>query len=235
MTNAKSHPLSEGLFARTLTGSVFTAGSYALTKALQLVSSLILTRLLFPEAFRVMALVSVVLVGLAMFSDMGVGPTISQHLLSLLPVVGITLLINGFNPTRIDTANRHLLIARVTLLDLIAQLVGLAAMVGLAYALQSVWALVLGAIIGSVAKLTLMSLLLPGRTNRFGWESAAGRDLIHSASGFSCPAPAVLPCRRAIRPSWAPICRWTSWASTISLSFSPLFRCFLRAPSQARS
>jgi hypothetical protein len=66
--------------------------------------------------------------------------------LSLLPVAGITLLINGFNPTRIDTANRHLLIARVTLLDLIAQLLGIAAMVGLAYALQSVWALVLGAI-----------------------------------------------------------------------------------------
>ena len=35
--------------------------------------------LLFPEAFGIMALVSVVLVGLAMFSDVGIGPAISQH------------------------------------------------------------------------------------------------------------------------------------------------------------
>ena len=67
----------QGLFARALRGSVLTAGSYAVTQALRLGSNLILTRLLYPEAFGVMALVSVALVGLAMFSDMGVGPAIS--------------------------------------------------------------------------------------------------------------------------------------------------------------
>ena len=168
-----------------------------------------------------MALVSVVLVGLAMFSDVGVGPAISQHprgdergfldtaftinvarggllwlltcvlaypvaaiyaapdLLLLLPVAGITLLISGFNPTRIDTANRHLLLGRVTLLDLIAQTIGIAAMVALAFALQSVWALVIGAIVGAVAKLVIMSVWLPGPANAFRWDRQAGRDLIH--------------------------------------------------------
>ena len=210
-----------GLFARALRGSAFTAGSYAITQIIRLGSNLILTRLLFPEAFGLMALVSVVLVGLAMFSDVGVGPAISQHprgdervfldtafsinvarggllwlltcalaypvaavyaapdLLLLLPVAGIALLIAGFNPTRIDTANRHLLLGRVTLLDLIAQIIGIAAMVALAFALQSVWALVIGAIVGAVAKLVIMSVWLPGPANAFRWDREAGRDLIH--------------------------------------------------------
>lgn len=211
----------DGLFARAFRGSLMTAGSYAITQALRLVSNLILTRLLYPEAFGVMALVSVVLVGLAMFSDVGIGPAISQHpkgddpvfldtaftlnvarggmlwlltcalalpvarfyeapaLAQLLPAAGLTLLISGFNPTRIDTANRHLLLGRVTALDLVAQIGGILAMIALAFVLKSVWALVLGAIFGSAAKLVLMSLFLPGPRNRFRWEREAGRALIH--------------------------------------------------------
>ena len=53
-----------GLTGRALRGSALTAGSYAITQGLRLASNLILTRLLFPEAFGLMALVSVVLVGL---------------------------------------------------------------------------------------------------------------------------------------------------------------------------
>ena len=219
-TASHSAPVT-GLFARAMRGSALTAGSYAITQVMRLGSNLILTRLLFPEAFGLMALVSVVLVGLAMFSDVGVGPAISQHrrgdervfldtaftinvvrggllwvltcalaypmavlyaapdLIGLLPVAGVTLLISGFNPTRIDTANRHLMLGRVTLLDLIAQIIGIAAMVALAFALKSVWALVIGAIIGSAVKLMIISWLLPGPANSFRWDKDAGRDLIH--------------------------------------------------------
>lgn len=210
-----------GLFARAMRGSAFTAGSYAFMQVVRLATNLILTRLLFPEAFGVMALVSVVLVGLAMFSDVGVGPAISQHprgdeaafldtaytinvvrggvlwaltcalaypvavfyaapeLAWLLPAAGVTLLISGFNPTRIDTANRHLLLGRVTALDLCAQIIGNVAIIALAFAMQSVWALVLGAIVGSAAKLIIMTIWLPGPANRFRWDAEAGRDLIH--------------------------------------------------------
>ena len=210
-----------GLFARAMRGSAFTAGSYAISQIIRLGANLVLTRLLFPEAFGLMALVSVVLVGLAMFSDMGVGPAISQHprgderafldtaysinvarggllwlltctlaypvaalynapdLRLLLPVAGITLLIAGFNPTRIDTANRHLLLGRLTLLDLMAQFIGIAAMLVLALVMQSVWALVIGAIFGSAAKLVILSKWLPGPANRVRWDKEAARDLIH--------------------------------------------------------
>lgn len=209
------------LFQRALTSSMLTAGAYAITQGLRLVSNLILTRLLFPEAFGIMALVSVALVGLSMFSDMGIGPAISRHprgddpdfldtafsfdvvrgamlwlltcglawpmawfyaapeLVQLLPAAGLTLFIAGFNPTRIDTANRHLLLGRVTFLDLVAQVVGILSMIALAFVLKSVWALVVGAIVGALVKLIVMHLWLPGRPNSFRWDREAGRDLIH--------------------------------------------------------
>jgi O-antigen/teichoic acid export membrane protein len=214
-------PMSVGLFGRALRGGALTAGSYAVAQGARLAANLILARLLFPEAFGVMALVSVFLVGLAMFSDIGIGPAISQNargddpdflntawtinvvrggllwvlscslawplaqfyaapeLARLLPVAAFSLLIAGFNPTRIDTAQRHLVLGRVTLLDLCGQLTGIAAMIVLAYAMQSVWALVIGAIIGALAKLGLMWWCLPGPANRFCWDKRAARALIH--------------------------------------------------------
>ncbi len=212
---------SEGLFARVMRSSAWTALGYGGSQAMRLASNLILTRLLFPEAFGMMALVSVFLVGLTMFSDVGTGPSILQHrrgdeqqfldtawtiqlargvllflatcamaypvavfydqpdLAWLLPVAGISLLINGFEPTRIDSAIRHLKVGRVTLLDLISQAVGIVSMVILAYLFQSVWALVAGWIISSLAKLFLMTTFLPGQRNRIHWEPKAARDLIH--------------------------------------------------------
>lgn len=208
------------LFTRALHGSALTAASFGFMQALRLVSNLILTRLLFPEAFGLMALVSVFMVGLAMFSDIGIGPAISQsrrgddpdfldtawtiqvvrgvllwaltaalawpaahlyhapELLTLLPAAGFTLLLGGLTPTRLDTATRHLLLGRVTLLDLVANVAGILAMVALAAQMRSVWALVLGSIIGSVLRLVLMHWGLPGHRNRPRWEPAAGAELI---------------------------------------------------------
>ena len=52
---------------------------YGGSQALRLLNNLILWRLLYPEAFGLMAIVSVCLVGLNMFSDIGIGPSIVQH------------------------------------------------------------------------------------------------------------------------------------------------------------
>lgn len=208
------------LFARALRGSAFTAVGYALSQLLRLAANLILTRLLFPEAFGLMALVSVFMVGLMMFSDVGLGPSIQQHrrgderefldtawtiqvlrggllwvltcliawpmaqlyeapqLAQLLPVAGLTLLISGFNPTRIETASRHLALGRVTVLDLASQVLGVLLMIGLSWATGSVWALVWGGVLGALAKLALMHFYLPGSGNRLRWEGAAAGELI---------------------------------------------------------
>lgn len=63
---------------RALRGTVWTALRYAVESGLRLASNLILTRLLFPEAFGLMALVNVLMIGLAMFSDIGITTSVVQ-------------------------------------------------------------------------------------------------------------------------------------------------------------
>lgn len=208
------------LDARFMRSSVFTLGGYATGQVLRLASNLILTRLLFPEAFGMMALVSVIMQGLAMFSDVGVSPSIMQSkrgddqkfldtawtiqvvrgvllwivacglavpvaalygeplLAWILPAAGVTLFISGFNPTRLDSANRHLLLGRLTGIDLAVQAISLLLAVLLAWYLQSVWALVVSGILASAMVLLAYNVFLPGQRNRFQWERAAASELI---------------------------------------------------------
>jgi O-antigen/teichoic acid export membrane protein len=58
--------------------SAWSTASYALVQALRLASSLLMTRLLAPDMFGVMALVHVLMYGLNMFSDIGVRQAIVQ-------------------------------------------------------------------------------------------------------------------------------------------------------------
>jgi O-antigen/teichoic acid export membrane protein len=67
------------LRSRATRGTVWTTLSYGGSQVLRLVGNVILTRLLFEEAFGMMALVWVFMQGLALFSDIGIGPSIIQH------------------------------------------------------------------------------------------------------------------------------------------------------------
>ena len=58
---------------RVLNAGAWTFAGYGLSVAIRFGSSLLLTRLLVPEMFGVMAIATVVMIGLAMFSDLGVG------------------------------------------------------------------------------------------------------------------------------------------------------------------
>ena len=209
------------LMARVARSASWIVLGYGASQAIRLASNLILTRLLFPEAFGLMALISVVTVGLTLFSDVGIAPSIAQskrgddpdflntawtiqvgrgfglwlaacalaypvalfydqrELTLYLPMAALSLVVAGFNPTRIETAHRHLLMGRLMALDLLSQVIGIAAMVALALAFQSVAALVVGGVIGAVAKLALTHLFLPGPSNRFRWERAAVTELVH--------------------------------------------------------
>lgn len=208
------------LFARALRGSAWVIFGFGAAQVIRLASNLILTRILFPEAFGLMALVTVFTVGLTMFSDVGIGPSIARsprgddpdylntawtiqvfrglglwivaivlawpvaifygepQLALLLPIAGSALFIGGFDPTRIETANRHLLMGRITVLELGSQVVGVVAMTLLALWLQSVMALVIGNLISVAVRLVAANLYLPGERNRFRWEREAARDLI---------------------------------------------------------
>lgn len=210
-----------GLFARVLRSSAFVAGGFVLGQGMRLASNLILTRLLYPEAFGIMALITMIMVGLTMFSDVGIGPAImsskradeprwldtawtlqvlrgavlwaiicalaypvalfydSPELVQILPVAGFSLVLAGFNPTRIETANRHLALGRVTALDLASQALGIGAMVVMALATSSIWSLVWGGLVGVGSKLVLTTLFLPGHRNRFAWDKSSASELLH--------------------------------------------------------
>lgn len=211
----------EGLFVRAIRSSAWTISGFAASQIVRFGSNLILTRLLFPEAFGMMTLVTVALVGLGNFSDMGTSPAISYsprgddpdfldtawtlHVIrgallwlgacglawpfahfygepmleQILPVAALSLLIGGFLPTRIETAQRHLKLGRVIQLDFMSQLLGIVLMVGFAWWTGSIWSLVIGGVFGTMAKLALAHFLLPGHRNSFRWELAARRELVH--------------------------------------------------------
>lgn len=209
------------LMARALRGGSWLVLGYGGGQVLRLAGNLILTRLLFPEAFGLMTLVSVILIGLTMFSDLGLVPAIAQSdrgddpdfldtawtlqvlravvlwlttcllaypaaqfygepdLTLYLPIAGLAVLISGFFTMNIETAHRHLLVGRVTLIDLFTQFVGLVAMVLAAWWFQSVAALLVGGIVQAMLKLVMTWHLLPGHRNRLRWDKSAALELIH--------------------------------------------------------
>ncbi|MCD1627353.1 oligosaccharide flippase family protein [Seohaeicola saemankumensis] len=209
------------LTSRVMRSSAFTVMGYGFSQGLRLLGNLLLTRLLFPEAFGLMALVTVFMVGLQMFSDFGIGPAIAQSkrgddqiflntawtvqilrgailfligcalaypasliygeplLFGLLILASVQFLISGFIPTRRDTAGRHLRLGHVTLIEMTSQTIGLISMISLAFWTRSVWSLVVGMVIGTIAQTILMTIFLPGQRNRLRWENNAIHELIH--------------------------------------------------------
>ncbi len=72
--------LGQGSFHELfLRGAVWTIGGHGVKMAVRLAGNLILTRLLFPEAFGLMALISVFIQALELFSDVGIGPSIIKN------------------------------------------------------------------------------------------------------------------------------------------------------------
>jgi O-antigen/teichoic acid export membrane protein len=221
MADIPMTPSGASLSRRVFRGSVITMLGFGGTQAVRLLGNLVLARLLFPEAFGVMALVTVLLVGLAMLSDLGISPAIQGNprgddpeflntawtinlirggvlfltgcalawpmsviydapiLLQVVPVACISLLILSAEPTRTDTAERHLNLGWITLLELTSQVAALVVMVVLALLTGSIWALVVGSLAAAVVRVTLAWTVLPGIVNRPRLEPRAMSELIH--------------------------------------------------------
>jgi O-antigen/teichoic acid export membrane protein len=213
--------IAASLGQRVLRTTTITALGLVASQAIRLAGNLVLTRLLFPEAFGLMALVSVFFMGLVMLSDIGIGAAIMQSrrgddpdfldtawtvqilrglllwalavalsplfawfydepdLRALLFVTAFGLLFTAFRPTRLETANRHMRVGLITLIDLSVQVAGLVVTVALAWALRSVWAMVISGLVTSALHLAILHLVLPGHRNRLRWERGAASELIH--------------------------------------------------------
>lgn len=67
-----------GITQRVLRGSAISGMGYFFSQGIRLASNLILTRLLFPDAFGLMALVTMFVLGVVMMTDVGLTPSIMQ-------------------------------------------------------------------------------------------------------------------------------------------------------------
>jgi O-antigen/teichoic acid export membrane protein len=203
---------------RAVRGSVWTLGGYGAGQLLRFVSNVILARLLFPEVFGLMALTFTFIQGLAMFSDVGIGPSIVQNprgdeprfldtawtigvlrgvalwlasvaialpvariygqpaLLWLVPVAGLTALLNGFESTSIHWLRRHLRLEWVTSVDFGCQVLGMVATIAFAVIgrrivgpndLRLIWAPLGGNLVQSLARVAITHAAMPGPRNSF--------------------------------------------------------------------
>ncbi len=171
--------------------SLWSSGGFAVSQVIRLFSNLVLTRVLFPEVFGLMALVQSVVTGVKMFSDMGISTSVlrdragddpayldtawtmqvirgvliwliisilaypaammydAPELFFLLPVVGLGAIIQGLNSTSILSLKRKFTLRSVVLWEMSIQLLTAVCTIYLAWKFQSVWALVIGGLIGA--------------------------------------------------------------------------------------
>ncbi len=98
-------------------------------------------------------------------------------LASALPVAGIAFVFSGFNPTRIQSATRHLDVGRLSVLGVISQCAAIPILIALAWVLNSPWAMVLHYVAFFAIQLVVMTVFLPGRLNRFCWNKTVLSEL----------------------------------------------------------
>ncbi len=201
-------------------GTIWTIIGYGGSQVLRLGGNLILTRLLVPELFGLMALINTFIQGLTLFSDIGIAPNIIRsprgddpvflntawtlqvirgfglwmgcliiafpvakfynepRLLWLIPMVGLTTIMAGFNSTSLATLNRKLHIGKLTLFQFKIQTISLTIMIVWAYFKQTIWALVGGNLISSFVRMVWSHRLETKISNRFTWEGEALQELI---------------------------------------------------------
>ncbi|SDK67722.1 Membrane protein involved in the export of O-antigen and teichoic acid [Aliiruegeria lutimaris] len=211
----------ESVAARTLRGSLWTALAFGGENLLRLVSNLVLTRLLFPEAFGLMAIAQVFLTAMQMLSDAGLRPAVIKDsrgddpaflntawtvqilranllwllvfllaspaaaiygepiLAQLLPWMGFTIILQGLTPTAVWTAERHLHLGRLTIIQLGVAAFHIVVACLLAWQMQSVWALVFAALVSSACKQAAYWKFVPNASNRLFWEREALQSLFH--------------------------------------------------------
>jgi O-antigen/teichoic acid export membrane protein len=98
----------------------------------------------------------------------------------VLAVLSLTALVQGFESNRLPLAWRNLEPRRVTILELLSQILTVLAMLAWAMFDRSVWALVVGTIVGQLSKTLLShSRMLSGPDDRWAWEAKAFTEIFH--------------------------------------------------------
>jgi O-antigen/teichoic acid export membrane protein len=102
-----------------------------------------------------------------------------SQLPSILSVFSFTVLIQGFDSTKIALAQRMVQLKRVTLIELFSQIIALLVMLIWAWMYHSIWALIGGAIVATTVRCVMGHLWLSGPANRFRWDPQSFKEIFH--------------------------------------------------------
>lgn len=212
--------VSQTLKQKTINSAIWTILGYGAGQVLRFGANLALAAVLEPQYFGLVAIVNILLMGVLLFSDIGIAQSIINHpegesqafldtawtvqvlrgvllwaialvitipaanfyqepqLLWLLPVAGLTSIVEAFHTTRIHVAQRRLDQRTYNLYELGTQALHLIVMVTWAYHYPSVWALVGGGLVGAGLRLFGSYICFPGPMHRFRWEANAVKALV---------------------------------------------------------
>ena len=206
----------------------WVVSGFIINMVIRLANNLIMTRLVAPEAFGVVAVATISLLGIQMLSDVGLRQSIIRRegevegvyqdtvwvtqiikgiLVSLimltiaamlylfgadiggvyssptLPLiiafVSLSPIVCGLEQTKVAMQNRDLLLAALTKIDIVSQLIGLGVSVTIALNGYGIWGLVAGPLMYNFTRVCLCAFLLPGRINSFRFDVAVFRELLH--------------------------------------------------------
>lgn len=201
-------------------GAIWTIAGFGTSQILRFGGNLILTRLLVPEFFGLMAVVNTLRIGIELFSDLGIGQSIvnnkrgdepaflntawtlqairglllwlfclaitlpasnfynDQRLLWLIPIVGLSSIMDGFSSTTIYTYQRQINLGKLTQFDLTVQVITLSTLIAWAWFNPSILALAIGVVAGSIYRMVGSHWLIPGYSNRFTWDRDAIKEIL---------------------------------------------------------
>jgi len=205
---------------KAIEASAFVLFGFGLSQVIRLAGNIALTRLLAPELFGLLNIARVFVVGIWLFSDIGLGPAIVRSeradepvflntvwtlqvirggvisalcviiaypvslvykepkLFLVVIAIGALEIPSAFLSTALPLLNKRLQQRRLTQMELAIQCASLACMIATAYFYRSVWALLLGELLGNVIRLVWSHRINAECPNRFALEREAAKEVI---------------------------------------------------------
>ena len=222
---------TKALKHRVLRAGSWVLGGFGASQFVRLATNVVLARLLSPDVFGLMAVVYILMVGMSLFSDLGINRSVVQsrrgshpELLDTawtiqvirglglgavsfviaggfalatwlgwtsiktvyadprLPWIVATFsavaVFAGFESIRIGVAKREMQMRLLTKIDIVSQLSATASMILVAWLTRSIWALVVGAIVGGGVRCLYGHRILPGHREKLRLVPDAAAELL---------------------------------------------------------
>jgi O-antigen/teichoic acid export membrane protein len=96
----------------------------------------------------------------------------------LIPCVGLTSVPDGFRSTSLVMMDKELMQRKLTIIELVVQVASLFCMILAAYLMRSVWALLIGDLVGTLIRTIWSHAINTSHPNRFALEPEASKEIL---------------------------------------------------------